>query len=64
MTGLFNTRLKRHLKEMFKYLRLVFNDHFVFALLIMLGGLGLAYSNALKTLPRLLGGERQLSSLF
>lgn len=53
MTGLFNTRLKRHLKEMFKYLRLVFNDHFVFALLIMLGGLGLAYSNALKTLPRL-----------
>lgn len=51
MKELFNQRLKRHLQEMFKYLRLVFNDHFVFALLIMLGGLGLAYSNALKTLP-------------
>lgn len=50
MNSLYQTRLKRHLREMFKYLRLVFNDHFVFALLILIGGLGLAYSNALKTL--------------
>lgn len=52
MRKLFNTRLKRHLKETFRYLRLVFNDHFVFAMLIMLGGLSLSYSNTLKTLPK------------
>lgn len=50
MTGLFQTRLQRHLREMAKYLRLVFNDFFVFALLFFLGGLGLGYSNVLKQL--------------
>ncbi|MCT3599113.1 ABC transporter permease, partial [Levilactobacillus brevis] len=50
MSGLFKTRLQRHLREMAKYLRLVFNDFFVFALLFFLGGLGLDYSNVLKTL--------------
>lgn len=50
MTGLFKTRLQRHLREMAKYLRLVFNDFFVFALLFFLGGLGLGYSNVLKQL--------------
>ena len=37
MTALFKTRLQRHLREMAKYLRLVFNDFFVFALLFLLG---------------------------
>ncbi len=38
---------------MLKYLRLVFNDHFVIALMFFVGGLGLAYSNWLKTVgPR------------
>lgn len=50
MNKLFQSRLSSHLKEMFKYLRLVFNDHFVFALLILIGGLGLGYSNSLKQL--------------
>lgn len=50
MNNLYRQRLSSHLKEMFKYLRLVFNDHFVFALLIFIGGLGLAYSNGLKVL--------------
>lgn len=50
MTGLFKERLQRHLREMAKYLRLVFNDFFVFALLFFLGGLGLGYSNVLKSL--------------
>ncbi|MFC6253839.1 ABC transporter permease [Secundilactobacillus hailunensis] len=50
MNNLYRKRLASHLKEMFKYLRLVFNDHFVFALLIFIGGLGLAYSNGLKEL--------------
>ncbi|WP_203648715.1 ABC transporter permease [Secundilactobacillus yichangensis] len=50
MNNLYRQRLSSHLKEMFKYLRLVFNDHFVFALLIFIGGLGYAYSNGLKEL--------------
>ncbi|KRN02101.1 ABC transporter permease [Levilactobacillus senmaizukei DSM 21775 = NBRC 103853] len=50
MTELFHERLQRHLREMAKYLRLVFNDFFVFALLFFLGGLGLGYSNILKNL--------------
>lgn len=50
MTDLFKTRLQRHLREMAKYLRLVFNDFFVFALLFFLGGLGWGYANVLKSL--------------
>lgn len=50
MIELFNRRRQRHLREMAKYLRLVFNDFFVFALLFFLGGLGLGYSNLLKQL--------------
>lgn len=50
MIGLFKQRRQRHLREMAKYLRLVFNDFFVFALLFFLGGLGLGYSNLLKRL--------------
>ncbi|MDV0430788.1 ABC transporter permease [Lactiplantibacillus sp. DA1] len=50
MNELFQTRLQRHLRRMLRYLRLVFNDHFVIALMFFVGGLGLAYSNWLKTL--------------
>lgn len=50
MRQLFKQRLVIHLKEMMKYLRLVFNDYFVLALLFMIGGLGYYYSNVLKTL--------------
>jgi len=50
MIDLFKNRRQRHLREMAKYLRLVFNDFFVFALLFFLGGLGLGYSNVLKNL--------------
>lgn len=50
MKQLFKRRLVNHLIEMMKYLRLVFNDYFVLALLFMIGGLGYAYSNALKQL--------------
>ncbi|WP_204121804.1 MULTISPECIES: ABC transporter permease [Levilactobacillus] len=50
MRDLFKNRLQRHLREMAKYLRLVFNDFFVFALLFFMGGLGLGYSNILKSL--------------
>lgn len=50
MNQLFKRRLVDHLKEMMKYLRLVFNDYFVLALLFVIGGLGYYYSNALKQL--------------
>ena len=49
MNELYTTRLQRHLRQMMHYLRLVFNDHFVIALMFFVGGLGLAYSNWLKT---------------
>ncbi len=48
MTALFKQRLGSHLTELLKYLRLVFNDYFVLALVFMIGGLGYYYSNALK----------------
>ncbi len=50
MKNLFKKRLGAHLTELMKYLRLVFNDYFVLALVFMIGGLGYYYSNALKGL--------------
>ncbi|UQS86720.1 ABC transporter permease [Nicoliella spurrieriana] len=50
MSDLFKQRLGTHLTEMVKYLRYVFNDFFVIALLFLIGGLGFAYSNLLKQL--------------
>jgi len=53
MNELYRQRRQRHLRQMLHYLRLVFNDHFVIALMFFVGGLGLAYSNWLKTVsPR------------
>lgn len=49
MNELYQKRLSRHLRQMLRYLRLVFNDHFVIALMFFVGGLGLAYSSWLKT---------------
>lgn len=51
MLNLWNERQSTHQRQMFKYLRYVFNDHFVLALLFIFGGLGLGYSNYLKSLP-------------
>ncbi|GAY72818.1 ABC transporter permease [Lentilactobacillus kosonis] len=50
MNSLFRTRLSTHLTEMLKYLRLVFNDYFVLALMFMVGGLGYYYSGILNDL--------------
>lgn len=36
MVALWRTRLRQHVQEQQKYLRLVFNDHFVLVLLILL----------------------------
>lgn len=51
MKELFHQRLNRHQKQMMRYLRYVFNDHFVLACTFLLGGVGLYYSNLVKQLP-------------
>lgn len=51
MKELFATRLQQHQKQMMRYLRYVFNDHFVLACTFLLGGVGLYYSDLVKTLP-------------
>lgn len=48
MLELWQKRLRRHQGQQFKYLRLVFNDHFVIALIFLLGALALGYANLLK----------------
>lgn len=59
MKGFFSQRLQRHQKQMSRYLRYVFNDHFAILSTFLMGGLGLYYSNLLKTLlGRSLKGDR------
>lgn len=48
MKELWHTRQTRHLTQQLKYLRLVFNDHFMIALIFLFGALGVSYANALK----------------
>lgn len=50
MNLLFKERLKRHQTSQLKYLRLIFNDQFVIALIFLIGSLGFWYSNFLETL--------------
>jgi ABC-2 type transport system permease protein len=51
MTDFFKKRAALHQKHMMRYLRYVFNDHFMLVMLILIGGIGLYYSNLIKTLP-------------
>lgn len=51
MAHFFKQRIQKHQKQMQRYLRYVLNDHFALILLLLVGGLGFYYSNALKTLP-------------
>lgn len=48
MQELWQVRVRRHVSEQVKYLRLVFNDHFVLAIIFLLGALGYTYANAVK----------------
>ncbi|WP_300561904.1 ABC transporter permease [Companilactobacillus sp.] len=50
MIELWKERLRRHQLDQFKYLRLIFNDTFVLAFIVLLGALGFWYSNILKTI--------------
>ena len=51
MSEFYKIRLNKHLKKMMKYMRYVFNDHFVLVCLFLLGGLGFYYSQVVKALP-------------
>lgn len=50
LNELFNKRQANYIKEMMRYGRLIFNDHFVLILLLLLGAGGFTYSNYLDTL--------------
>lgn len=50
MQALWQERVQKHIQEQVKYLRLVFNDHFVIAIIFLLGALGYTYANAVKGL--------------
>ncbi|WP_165005431.1 MULTISPECIES: ABC transporter permease [unclassified Enterococcus] len=64
MNDFFRKRLAKHQKKMMKYMRYVLNDHFVLVCLFLFGGVGLYYSNWLKSLttPFSFGGV--IISLF
>ena len=50
MNEIWKNRRSSYQKMLLKYLRYVFNDHFVIALLFLFGAFGLSYSNFLKSL--------------
>ena len=50
MNNLFSQRLQSHFAQMSKYLRYVFNDFFVIALMFIIGGIGYQYAMFIKHL--------------
>lgn len=50
MKQFYQERLASHQKKLMTYLKYVFNDHMMIAMTFILGGLGLYYSNFVKTL--------------
>ncbi|APX72521.1 ABC transporter permease [Companilactobacillus allii] len=50
MNELWKNRLRRHQLDQLKYLRLIFNDNFVLAFIVLIGALGFWYSNLLGTI--------------
>lgn len=50
MTEIWKQRVSQHQKKMMKYLKYIFNDHFVIVCLFLVGAMGYAYSNYLKTI--------------
>ena len=50
MTEIWKQRVRHHQKRMMKYLKYIFNDHFVIVCLFLVGAMGYAYSNYLKTI--------------
>ncbi|MDT2010439.1 ABC transporter permease [Carnobacterium divergens] len=50
MIEIWKKRVRLHQKKMMRYMKYVFNDHFVLVCLFLIGALGYAYSNFLKSL--------------
>ena len=50
MIEIWKQRVKQHQKKMMKYSKYIFNDHFVIVCLFLVGAMGYAYSNYLKTI--------------
>jgi len=50
MIEVWKRRVRQHQKKMMKYLKYIFNDHFVIVCLFLVGAMGYAYSNYLKTI--------------
>lgn len=50
MNKVYQERKSRHFDKMMKYMKYVFNDHMMIVLFFIIGGLGLYYSNLLKTI--------------
>lgn len=50
VADIWKRRVKDHQKRMMKYLKYVLNDHFVIVCIFLLGALGYAYSESLKTI--------------
>lgn len=51
MKQFYKERHARHQAKMMHYMKYVFNDHFVIMIFFLVGGIGLYYSNLLKSLP-------------
>lgn len=58
MSNFFKNRLQVHFKNLARYLKYVFNDFFVIALMFFVGALGLVYANFLKGLSPNLWWEK------
>ncbi|RHW48396.1 hypothetical protein DS832_02220 [Bombilactobacillus bombi] len=51
MKSLWQQRFIAHIREQSKFLKLVFNEYFIIAIIFMIGAVGFWYSQALDTLP-------------
>lgn len=64
MIEIWKKRVRLHQKKMMRYMKYVFNDHFVLVCLFLIGALGYAYSNFLKLSRRFYLGSAHCVSYF
>ena len=64
LVELYRERLHRKLKEVGKYGRIIFNDHFTIILFVILGFLSIYYRQLLSILDQISGGQKLLVQSF
>lgn len=64
MKSFYKNRHSRHQSHLMRYMKYVFNDHFVIMIFFLVGGAGLYYSNLLKTLPSTFPQGRWISIIL